>query len=74
MDKIKRLNKRVYKKIKFSLLEKNFSQKEVAERADMSASYFCRCLKSLEEGKSILTETIFKIAGALEIEPADLFK
>ena len=54
--------------------KKNITQKNMADKIGTTAPYFCRCLKSLEEGKSILTETIFKIAGALEIEPSELFK
>lgn len=74
MNIIEKLNKKICKKIKKEMKEKKLSQKIMAEKIGTTAPYFCRCLKSLEEGKSILTETIFKIAGALEIEPAELFK
>lgn len=74
MNKIDKLNQKICKKIKKEMKKKNITQKNMADKIGTTAPYFCRCLKSLEEGKSILTETIFKIAGALEIEPAELFK
>lgn len=72
--KIDKKNKKIYKNIVLVMKEKKLSQKELSDFLSVQPSTICRTLKLLEDGKSILTETLFKIAYALDIEVIELFK
>lgn len=74
MKKNKKMNFKIYKNIKSMMENKKINQQEIAEKLNVQASTVCRTFQSLKNGKSVLTETIFKIADALEIEPTELFK
>ena len=47
---------------------------DISKKIGISQSAICQQLKKLSNGKAIMTDSLFKIAGALEIEPAELFK
>lgn len=72
--KINKNNKKIYKKILELMEEKNFSQKELAKILDVQPSTVCRTLKILSNGKSILTETLFKFADGLGVEVVELLR
>lgn len=74
MTKIEKLNKKIYSNIIFEMKKNKTTQLELAEKINMKDSSVNRSLKNLEKGKSILTETLFKIAYALDLEVTELLK
>ncbi len=72
--KISKKNKKLHKNIQSELLIKKITQTEVAEKLGITSATLSEQLKKLSDGKSILTETLFKIAYALEIEVTELLK
>lgn len=74
MTKIEKLNIKTYKNIKLKMEEKNMTQKEIGDKVKVSPTSIWRSLKKLSEGKPVLTDTLFKIAYALEIEVTELLK
>lgn len=74
MSKYIKISKKIYKNIKKEMKNKNISQKEVAKKMGISPTSIWRSLKKLSEGKPILTDTLFKIAYALDLEITELFK
>lgn len=74
INKINKLNKKIHKNIKIKIKENGITQAEIAQKIGVSPATLCDQLKKLSEGKSILTETLFKIAYALEIEVTELLK
>lgn len=72
--KIIKKNKKLHKNIQSELLIKKITQTEIAEKLGITSATLSEQLKKLSDGKSILTETLFKIAYALEIEVTELLK
>lgn len=73
-NKIEKRNKKIYLNIIFEMKKNKTTQIQLADKLGMKDSSINRSLKNLEKGKSILTETLFKIAYALEIEVTELLK
>ena len=74
MTKIEKLNKKIYSNIIFEMKKNKITQLELADKLGIKDSSINRSLKNLEKGKSILTETLFKIAYALDLEVTELLK
>jgi transcriptional regulator with XRE-family HTH domain len=64
------LGKLYAENIKRIRLEKNLSQEELAEKADISSAYVSEIENQKKIGKF---ETIASLADALEVEPYELF-
>lgn len=73
-NKIEKRNKKIYLNIIFEMKKNKTTQMQLADKLGMKDSSINRSLKNLEKGKSILTDTLFKIAYALEIEVTELLK
>lgn len=67
-------NKKLYYNIIYEMKKNKITQLELAEKIGMKDGSVNRSLKNLEKGKSILTETLFKIAYGLDLEVSELFK
>ena len=74
MTKIEKLNKKIHSNIIFEMKKNKITQLELADKLGIKDSSINRSLKNLEKGKSILTETLFKIAYALDLEVTELLK
>lgn len=74
MLEIEKNNKKLYSSIIYEIKKNKTTQFELAKKIGMKDESVNRSLKNLEKGKSILTETLFKICHGLDIEPKELFK
>lgn len=74
MNKIQKLNTKTYKNIIFKMKTLGITQFELSKKIGIVPSTLCSQLKNLENGKPILTDTLFKIAYALDLEITELFK
>ena len=74
MKKIDNLHKKIYKKINEKMRNEKIILLDISKKIGISQSAICQQLKKLSNGKAIMTDSLFKIAGALEIEPSELFK
>lgn len=60
------INNQIGSRLKDMRLQKNMTQAELAERADLSVNM----ISSIETaGRKISVETLMKLAGGLEVEP-----
>lgn len=71
---VEKKNKKLYSNITYEMKRNKITQLELAERIGMKDGSVNRSLKNLEKGKSILTETLFKICYVLDLEIIELFK
>lgn len=71
---VEKKNKKLYSNITYEMKRNKITQLELAERIGMKDGSVNRSLKNLEKGKSILTETLFKICYGLDLEIIELFK
>lgn len=74
MDKINKLNKKIHSNIIFEMKKNKITQLELADKLKIKDSSINRSLKNLSNGKSILTETLFKFADGLGVEVAELLR
>lgn len=74
MKKIDNLHKKIYKKINEKMKKEKIILLDLSNKIGISQSAICQQLKKLSVGKAVMTDTLFKIMLALEIEPAELFK
>ena len=69
-NKGEKIRKELGAKIKSIRDNKNLTQEEVANKADMSSNYFAK----IERGEINATfETLYKIIKALKVEASDIF-
>lgn len=74
MKKIDNLHKKIYKKINEKMKNEKIILLDLSKKIGISQSAICQQLKKLSNGKAIMSDCLFKIMLALEIEPAELFK
>lgn len=74
MRKIQNYNKKIYLFLSEKIDNKNITLLNISEKIGISQSAVSQQLKRLSDGKGVMTDTLFKIMLALEIEPTELFK
>lgn len=74
MRKIQNYNKKIYLFLSKKIDNKNITLLNISEKIGISQSAVSQQLKRLSDGKGVMTDTLFKIMLALEIEPTELFK
>lgn len=67
-------NKKIYKNIQNEMISKKIKQIEIADKIGITSATLSEQLKKLSNGKSILTETLFKFADGLGVEVAELLR
>lgn len=72
--KVSKKNKKIYKNIQIEMTTKKITQTEIAGKLGITSATLSEQLKKLSNGKPILTDTLFKIAYALDLEITELFK
>lgn len=74
MTNIKKYNKKLYsniiKKIEFEKITLN----DISNKIGVSQSAISQQLKRLADGKGVMTDTLFRIMSALDMELKDLIK
>lgn len=74
MINIKKYNKKLYsniiKKIEFEKITLN----DISNKIGVSQSAISQQLKRLADGKGVMTDTLFRIMSALDMELKDLIK
>lgn len=74
MKKIDNLHKKIHKKIIKKMKKEKIILLDLSNKIGISQSAISQQLKKLSNGKGIMSDCLFKIMLALEIEPAELFK
>lgn len=67
-------NIKIYFNIKKIMEKKEINGNEIAEILDESPASICKKMRTLESGRPIKTNTLYKMAQALEVDPVELLK
>jgi DNA-binding Xre family transcriptional regulator len=71
---IKSNNKRLHKSIMKKIEQKEITKYKLAEKIGIANSTLSEQLKRLADGKGVMTDTLFRIMSALDMELKDLIK
>ena len=73
MKKVQSYNKKIYQKLSKKMKEDKITLIRLSEKMQISESAICQQLKKLSNGKGIMTDSLFKIMLALDMELKDIF-